>query len=630
MRTVSSLGVLGAVAVGLTIGLGASLPLAEGASHAKTISVNEIKDGMKGYGLTVFKGTEPERFDVEVIGVLHNFRPGQDLILVKTPHPRLNITKNVKGMSGSPVFLDGRLAGAYAYSLSSFQAEPVAGITPIAPMLTELARPVPPGFWPLQGNAPLPSARAGAPRDPAARHADLAPTMFEGAPGHYDVTAHAAQLATRFGNRGDVDRGVVPVATPLLVAGMSEHALEFAKSVFGPLGLEPLAAGGGQAPITPGAPTHFVDGGSLGVQLARGDVSFMGLGTVTHVEGTRACGFGHPMMMSGDSALPTTLARVLWIYASDQHSFKVGEALSPLGTLVQDRQSAVVLDETKTAPTFPVHVEVRGVDGAPKKTWNMEVADERFMSPSLTASMIGSVVEATISEHRDMTWQLSSRVTIRGHGAIDVEDFGVAIGGLPEAGEWSQSRAVRLVGDALNNPWEPVKIEKVESVLSVQYARDLYRIRGVEALDPVVDAGQRARILVHLRPFAGPETTRTLEVKLPEELAGKDVELEVLPGYEVAPEVPQPENLNELLANAPHQTAMPKSLVVQFKLPSQGVTYGGHVAHELPGFALDALRPASTSEAPDPFASYSRTVVPVDRYVEGHDKVKVRVRTSVR
>ena len=99
---------IGALALGLFVGLGVAIPLAHGESKSSTISVDEIKDGMKGYGLTVFKGTQPERFDVEVVGVLKNFRPGQELILIKTPHPRLNVTKNVRGMSGSQsILMDG-------------------------------------------------------------------------------------------------------------------------------------------------------------------------------------------------------------------------------------------------------------------------------------------------------------------------------------------------------------------------------------------------------------------------------------------------------------------------------------------------------------------------------------------
>jgi len=178
--------------VGLTAGLGLSLPLARGDAKSPTIATSEIKEGMKGYGLSVFHGTEPERFDVEVVGTLHNFRPGQDLILVKTPNPRLDITKNVMGMSGSPIYLDGgRLAGAYAYSYAQFPTESVAGVTPIAPMLTELARAIPPGFWPTEGGTPLVN---GAPLHTV--HASSV-NAFDGEPGTYDVEAHAAQIARR-------------------------------------------------------------------------------------------------------------------------------------------------------------------------------------------------------------------------------------------------------------------------------------------------------------------------------------------------------------------------------------------------------------------------------------------------
>jgi hypothetical protein len=336
------------------------------------------------------------------------------------------------------------------------------------------------------------------------------------------------------------------------------------------------------------------------------------------------------MFNGGDAALPTTIGRVLWINASDQRSFKVGESARPLGTLVQDRQSAIVIDETKTAPMFPVSVEVKGVDAAPKKAWHMEVAEERFMSPNFTAAALGAVVEATVSEQRDMTWQMRSKLSIRGHGTIDLEDFGVAVGGMPEGGELSRARIVRAVGDILNNPWENVRVEKIEAELKVEYTRDLWRLRGVELLDEVVDAGQKARIRLHLLPFAGPEVTKVLEVVMPRELEGKEAEVEILPGYEVVPEVASPESLTELIANETRQSALPRSVVAQVKMQSQGVVFHGHVAPRLPAFALDALRPAHADTGPEAFTSYVRTVVPLDKYVEGKDKVKVKVRPVVR
>src|ERR1700686_270258 len=108
----------------MVVALGASVPLARGDAKPSTIPVSEIKEGMKGYGLTVFKGTQPERFDVEVIGVLHHFRPGQELIVIKTPNARLDVVKTVRGMSGSPIYIDGRLAGAYSYCVSAFEIAP--------------------------------------------------------------------------------------------------------------------------------------------------------------------------------------------------------------------------------------------------------------------------------------------------------------------------------------------------------------------------------------------------------------------------------------------------------------------------------------------------------------------------
>ncbi len=618
------------LALGTVTALGASLPAtsarAEGNGPGQaTIGVGEIHEGMKGYGLTVFHGTEPERFDVEVLGVLHNFRPGQDLILIKTPHPRLDVVKTVAGMSGSPIFLDGRLAGAYAYSLGSFEVEPVAGVTPIAPMLTELARPVPAGFW----GAPLHrTPAANGPRGGGARHASLSGgTSFEGPPGEYDLRAHAAQVASRMAS--PPGSSYLRASTPLLLAGVGDRTTAMLRTIFEPLGMEPLQTGGGQG-TTAGAPEHFVDGGGLGVQLVRGDVSMMGLGTVTHVRGSKLVGFGHPMMNGGDSALPTCIGRVLWINASAQRSFKVGESARELGTLVQDRQSAVVIDETRRAPTFPVSMEVVGVDGAPRKSWHTEVAEERFMSPNLTAAALGAAIEATVAEQRDVSWRMASRLTIKDHGTLELEDFGVAIGGMPDSGDISRLRIIHALGDAMNNPWEEVSIEKVESTLSVAYDRDIWHLRGVELLHDVIDAGASAHVRVHLIPFQGHEIVRELEVPIPTELAGSDVEIEVVPGYDLVPDLASPENLSELLANEQRQSLPPRTLVLQVKLPSQGVVFQGELAPRLPGFAFDALRPVHSDTGAEAVVSYARTVVPVEHYVDGRDKVKLKVRRVMR
>jgi hypothetical protein len=632
VRTTSAL--LGALTAGVLASLGAAIPLARGDATPATISPSEVKEGMKGYGLSVFHGTEPERFDVEVIGVLHNFRPGEPLIVVKTggslgtseTDKRLDIVKTVRGMSGSPIYLEGRLAGAYAYSLSTFESEAVAGVTPIDLMLAEMRRPIPPGFWPTEHSAPLP---AGKPHPaPHAQHASV--ETFDGPPGTYDASEHARQLADRLGMHADPRSGVTRAVTPLMMAGFGDRTTAAVRKLVEPLGLEPLQGGGGGG-NDPNAPRHFVNGGGLGVELVRGDVSIMGLGTATYVDGQgKVAGFGHPMLGGGDEALPSCIGRVVWINASYQASHKVGECARSMGTLIQDRQTAIILDENVVAPTFPVDVEVVGAVGAPKTHWHAEVTEDKFLATGMTGAVLGAVVEATANERRDLTWKLTTKVDVVGHGLVDLEDVGISSGGSPDAGEWMHSRVVATVGDVLNNPWEHARVRGIEARLELRYTRDALRLRGVEVLDPVVDAGAKARLRLHLVPLEGPETTRVVEVALPAELAGKDVEVELVPGYEVAPDLAGPESLDQLLANEPRLTVSPRSIVLQFRVPSQGTTYRGHVTPRLPTFTLDAVRAQSSDDGPEAFPSWSRTIVPMDTFIEGRDKVKIKVRSVVR
>jgi hypothetical protein len=206
----------------------------------------------------------------------------------------------------------------------------------------------------------------------------------------------------------------------------------------------------------------------------------------------------------------------------------------------------------------------------------------------------------------------------------------VAVGGTPDADDWTHSRAVRAVGALLNNPWQPARIEKVSTKVSIRFARDSYRLRGVDVLADVLDAGQPARLRLHLLPFAGPEELKVIEVPIPKELAGKEVEIELAPGYAEVPELPSPERLTDLAANLPRQSYPVDSIVASIKLAEQGVAFHGQVAGRLPMGALDILRPASDTKAPEPFIAYVRRPIPIGRLVEGKDHVRVRIRSVLR
>lgn len=598
--------------------------------RADTISVDQIHPGMKGYGLTVFEGTKPERFDVEVIDVLRNFRPRQDAILIKTKHPRLDIVNVVRGMSGSPIYLNGKMAGAYAYGWS-FGKEPVAGVTPIQNMIEDLERPLPESIfgWRL-GLRPHRSSSAGRLQATRTGGDNPKPARFaySGDLSEYQLDQHAQQLATRAVQHRNQPGELVPVSTPIVVGGMGDVALSMARGLFEPLGLDAVQ-GGGQGTTEENAPLHYEDGGAVAVQLIRGDVNASGLGTVTRVEGDRLVAFGHPMMNGGVTALPTAIGRVLWLLASESASFKLGMAVRPLGALVNDRQASIVVSESAVAPIIPVSLRINGVPGAPHKDWNFEVAHEKFMTPSFLAMALGNAMQATGADRQDVSWRAESRVKVKGHPEVLLEDFGVAIGGTPDPREFVRSHVVSSVGGILNNPWEPALIESVDTTIWVNYARNIVRLRGARALENEVKAGGVAHVELTLIPFAGKVFTKVISVPIPRHLSGQKLKLSIRPGHSVAREKADPDSLSSFIANLEQPVYPPKGVVIAYAAGG-GVAYKGRVIHNLPAGALDSITQRNTSIAPHPFKSMRRHVVQLQDFMLGSDTVTVQVKALLR
>jgi hypothetical protein len=626
----------------LTLPTGLQMARADGrADRADVLSVAQIKPGMKGYGLTVFEGTEPGKFDVEVIDVLTNFRPKQDLILVKTTHPRLEAAKVVAGMSGSPIYLNGKMVGAYAYGWS-FGSEPIAGVTPIRNMLDDLARPLPEFIqgWPLKHS---PAAQSRLEASSPNRYTGGSST---GDNSRYNLTEHREQLAARSGlgtgalsaanalgasvqssvsAAAETQAALTPVNTPLLLGGMSTESVAFASELLSPLGLIPLQAGGGGRATDSNAPQRFVDGGAIGVQLIRGDVSAMGLGTVTRVEGDRLVAFGHPMMEGGVTALPTAIGKVLWFLASSSRSFKIGMPVREVGALVNDRQASIVVSHSAKAPVVPVTVHIKGVPGAPYTDWSFELAHEKFMAPSLLAVAIGNALQATAADRQDVSWNASSEIHFKGFPSITVEDFGVSIGGTPDESELVRSNVVSAVGAVLNNPWEPAFVERVEVNIELRYSREIYRLKGAELLDPEPEAGGEARVRLNLVPFAGPVVQRVIKLPVPKHLAGSKVKVLIRPGYAVEKPTGTPESLLELVGTLADPNYPPKSVVLSYDA-GEGLTHRNHVALNLPPGVVDTASSTSSNVAPAQQKSERHLVTDLSYFLVGQDTVILQVK----
>jgi hypothetical protein len=592
------------------------------------LDVDAIRPGMKGYGLTVMRGSVPERFGVEVIDVLHSFRPDQDLILIRTEHPVLERALTVAGMSGSPVYIDDKLIGAYAYGWT-FGKEPIAGVTPIKNMLAEIGRPLDPRIWKALGTLPVLASQLKAADSP--RLAGL--PAYDGArrePAFAALRSHAERNAlqpeapTRYGQP-------IAVATPLLVSGISQGALELLGHEFERFGLLPVQAGGaagGPANVKASAkPERFVDGGSIGVSLVRGDVSVMAVGTVTHVEGRRLVGFGHPMINAGQIGLPTCHARVVHVLASEMRSFKLAEPSAPLGALVQDRQAAIVVDQELKADMLPLRVRIRGLPPGIRSEWNMEVASNRLLTGGLVLGTIVSALEASAADRTDAILEVRSRVSLDRYPDQIVEDTMYSPVGASDGSVISHLRLFNLLGAAFGNPFEDARVTGVDVEVQLKLEHDTLNIVDAQLPSDTVDPGRSVNLAVTLRRYDESEYVQMVPVAIPSSAAGESLELSVDAGDAVSIDQPKPNSLADILAAV--RAGYPgTSLVVSTKLPSQGVKLRGQIVSRLPGSALDSFQSVNAADRGSLFSSYERKELPLGHAVFGSAKVKLNVRSE--
>ena len=579
---------------------------------------------MKGYGLSVFRGTAPERFDVEVIDILHNFRPNQDLILIRTPHPLLDRARGVAGMSGSPIYLDGRLAGAYAYGWS-YGTDPVVGVTPIANMLAELKRPVRldmfPGARPLKS---APRAETDPPHLSNERLAGLPPYR-----GEHQVNALSTIRALQEKEaQTQAPLGLQRTSTPVMLGGFSDSVAHMLAKELEPLGFVATQAGTGGA--ARGGPTAFEAGGAIAVELARGDISMVGVGTVTHVDPSgRVLAFGHPMMDAGATGIPTATARVLHVLVSELRSFKIAEAAHPLGALVQDRQPAIVVDPDIAPARIPVRVKINGVEGAPKTEWRVEVASHRALTPSIVFGVIANAVKSTASDATDVIFTARSKVGIEGHGVVSLEERGFSPMGAASPAVFSQLRMFALMEAAFANAFETSRPTSVDLELDLELSRSVYQVVDASIAHDEVDPGEEVTIYVRMRRVDRPDLIRAVKVRVPEAAAGGTVKVTVAAGNQVPIEQPRAGSLDDLIEQTKRRYPS-TSLVVALQMPTRGLRFEGHVVDSLPPSALSSLQLVSSSEDSRPFITQSRTEIPMPQVVIGGAKLALRVRAVAR
>jgi hypothetical protein len=600
--------VAGAVIAGL-------LPLAAASTaHAKgpdVYPVSQVKKGQKGYGLTVFQGTTPERFEFEIVGVMKNYLPKMDLVLVKSDDPKITATGFAKGMSGSPLYIDGKVLCAFSYGWS-FNKLAMGGCTPVEFMVQEAKTP-------LRG----PDSTALASADEWRRYAPLdgyekgrAALAAADAPRDAWILQSPLPPAPPApSGDGSVQRAGIPLA----LSGFGPRAFADAASMFAPFGLEPMQAGGsGDASA---GPTKYEMGGAIGVQLIRGDFSITGTGTVSYIDGKTVLAFGHPMFQMGEVYMPTCASEIHAVVASAQFPFKLSSPLRTIGALVQDRQSMIQIDAAKQVDMIPVDVTIEGPAGS--KQFHTEVARNRFLTPQLVMMSVVNGAQSMYPDVADAIVTVESKLHVRGFEPLTFVDYMYSPDGAA-GNAIASARALRVISPILFNPWSNVTLDRVDVKVSVQFKADYANIVEMRAPAAEVPYGQKFELEVTMQPFGGKPYVVKIPVTLPEKLAGQQVRIDVVPGDFARLDVAVPENVEQLVA-ALRKTYPGNVLVVTVSTADEGTTLGGKVVPRLPDSAIDTARPAASSGRGEAYKSILRVAVPTKRVVQGRAELMVTV-----
>ena len=436
-----------ASALALLLFLAAGLP-----AQSRTFPVDELRAGMVGIGKTVFEGDRLDEFKVHILGVLRNvIGTRRNLILARLEGGPLANTGVIAGMSGSPVYIDGRLVGAVSYSLGQFSKEPIAGITPIDEM-TEAATFAGPRRQAARVELQMPltpeSLRT------SLRQAFTWMRPFAESPADVQVFGGA-------GLNAGIGTLLRPIATPLTLGGFDAGVIDPVASAFSDQGFVPVMAGSSllpsglaqsagtavqRPPLRPGDP--------VGVALMSGDLEFGATGTVTDIVGNRVYAFGHPFYGLGPTQFPMTRAHVLTILPSLASSMKIASTGDVIGTVQQDRATTIAGTLGPGPAMIPVRISLTSERGT-KKTFQMAMVNDQLFTPMLAYLSIANTLSAYERQNGAASYVVRGSAIVKDHGAVAFEDL--FTGDQSSAG--AAAYVVAPINFLLRNAFEDVELD---------------------------------------------------------------------------------------------------------------------------------------------------------------------------
>jgi len=459
---------------------------AQTAQNPQTIAVSQIHAGMRGVAYTVFQGVKPEAMEVEVLGVLHNVNgPKGDIILVRLHGPRVEYTGVVAGMSGSPVYFEGKLAGALAFRIGEFSKEPIAGVTPIADMLEISALD----------------------RSPAEETSAVKPSVNAVA----GKTAAPGEASTLPASGQDFANYLKPIETPLVFNGFSEQAIHLFAGQFASDGIVPVMGAGSVSDDK--QPEPLEAGSAVSAILVRGDMDIEATCTVTYVDAQRLLACGHPLLQFGSVDLPMSKAEVLATLPSPLNAFKIVNTTESAGTFVQDRHTGILGVFDRQPEMIPVTLTIHS--GAGSKEFHYEVLNNPKLTPVALMVTVFNALHGVNEFGEEITYRLTGSIGVKGFPEVTMRNmFAPAEGAQPAAMQAALSLGERF-GRIYDNPYNAPAIEGVK--LDFDLVRERRWARLESARTDVTEARPGEAIIVEtvLAPYRGERIVQQIPVKIP-------------------------------------------------------------------------------------------------------------------
>ncbi|MEO8277173.1 MAG: SpoIVB peptidase S55 domain-containing protein [Thermoanaerobaculia bacterium] len=587
-----------------------------------TIAVDDVHAGMKGYGLSVFQGTVPERFDVEVLGVLRNQKPDGDYILARLSGQNLEKSGVVAGMSGSPVYFDGRLAGAVAFSFP-FAKEPIAGITPIASMRAIGGGQGSPGSGDSGGSGGIAGSAGGG---TAARPATLD-----------EIVARPASSA-RFAE------GLALFARAVTNDGRS--ALAWSASGFGEssrlelgrmLGLpggsagEPAAApegnamtsalGGGRAPLIE---SDLGPGASVAAIFVDGDLRLAATGTVTDRIGSKLIAFGHPVVGVSEISMPLATSEVITVLSSAMNSFKLANSGQAVGSFDLDNAYGSVGRVGTPAHTVPLVVRILS---PVERRFDLRLANVRQFLPGLAAIASFGAWDVAVGTGGVRSVDLSLRVEIAGQRSLALDQSFEGAGASNDALGYVMS----VLGYVSQNDFADLAISSIEIGVSLSRTPRAATLAAVRPSRTRLAPGDELELQIDSRGWNGEERRTNEKIVVPRNLPEGKYVLLVGDGasadaarFALAPAPPVRLNQAlEILASL-HSA---RDLVILGVVQGAGLSAGGEILPRLPG-SMRSIWGASGTKSAVPLrnAIVQNEIRRQDRPLSGLLRVELEIR----